>query len=392
MPEKQIRLIELLNGYSKRELTQSDENELFEMLYATPEEEVESLLTGILETSAPIADPERRARLLAQIFKPAPVRKMPASSHRLFKRWMVAASIILVVGTALLLYVNRDKEGSKTQIASHDVKAPATNRAMITLADGRTVFLDSVNNGTLATEGSVSLVKLADGKISYEGSAATGEPAYNTLYNPRGSKVISLVLSDGTRVWLNSESRLTYPVSFTGAERKVEITGEAYFSVTHNEKQPFRVMANGVEVEDLGTEFNVNAYTDEESTRTTLIAGAARVSNAGKMLVLAPSQQAVASGQQLLSLKEDVDVNAVVAWKNEKFIFNSADIKEVMRELARWYDVDVEYQDEISNHFTGIISRNVNASEVFAMLERTGAVYFEIEGNKMIVKKAKPAN
>lgn len=393
MSEKQIRLIELLNGYAEKTLTQSGENELFELLDTTDEAEVEPLLTEILETSEPIADPARRARLLDQVFKGAPVRQLPKRSTGGLRKWMVAASIILVAGVAVLLYVNRNsnKGGSKQEIANHDVKAPATNRAMITLADGRMVFLDSVSNGTLATEGSINLVKLADGKISYQG-AGTGAGQYNTLYNPRGSKVVSLILSDGTKVWLNSESKLTYPVSFSGGERKVEITGEAYFSVTHNAQQPFRVTANGITVEDIGTEFNVNAYTDEDGIKATLVEGSALVSQQGKSVVLAPSQQAIAKEDQPITMVNDVNVDEVVAWKNEKFVFNSADIREVMRQLARWYDVDVEYKDDVSNHFTGIISRNVNASEVFAMLERTGTVYFEIEGNKMIVKKAKPAN
>ena len=391
MSEKQIRLIELLNGYAEKTLTKSVENELFELLDTTDEAEVEPLLMEILETSEPIADPVRRARLLDQVFKAAPVRQLPKKDAGGFRKWMIAASIILVAGVAALLYVNRQKGGSKQEIASHDVKAPATNRAMITLADGRMVFLDSVSNGTLATEGSINLVKLADGKISYQG-AGTGAGQYNTLYNPRGSKVVSLILSDGTKVWLNSESKLTYPVSFSGAERQVEISGEAYFSVTHNAQQPFRVNAGGITVEDIGTEFNVNAYTDEDGVKATLVEGSARVTQEGKSVVLAPSQQAVAKDNQPITMVNDVNVDEVVAWKNEKFVFNSADIKEVMRQLARWYDVDVEYKDDISNHFTGIISRNVNASEVFTMLERTGAVYFEIEGNKMIVKKAKPAN
>jgi len=260
-------------------------------------------------------------------------------------------------------------------------------------------------NGTLARQGQVKVIKLSDGQLAYTGQDQ--EVYYNTLSNPRGSRVITLTLPDGTKVWINAASSLRYPTVFTGGERKVEVNGEAYFEVFKNASQPFKVNITGKEtVEVLGTSFNVNAYSDEPEISTTLLEGSVRVravvsdsvvgvnTNNDKLsLVLKPGQQARLlvgekrdNDQDQLKIKNNVDVEEVLAWKNGRFAFGGVDIQEVMREVSRWYDVQVEYQGTpTTQHFRGGISRSADASQVFKMLETTGLVHFSIQNKKIIV-------
>jgi ferric-dicitrate binding protein FerR (iron transport regulator) len=196
-------------------------------------------------------------------------------------------------------------------------------------------------------------------------------------------------LSDGTKVWLNAASSLRFPTAFVGSERKVEMTGEGYFEVAHNDKKPFLVRAGGMDVEVLGTHFNINAYEDEEAVKTTLLEGKVRAS-AGhdQAVVLKPGEQArLSQSNAQLSTLNNINVEEVIAWKNGKFQFGEAmDIGMVMRQLSRWYDLDVVYDGKVTGHIGGTISRNVKISEVLKMLEMTGAVHFVIRNREVIVK------
>ncbi|HVZ97065.1 MAG TPA: FecR domain-containing protein, partial [Chitinophagaceae bacterium] len=212
-------------------------------------------------------------------------------------RWVAAASIALLiaVGSYFFFFNHKSQITDHTSaIASNDVKAPAANRATITMSNGKIIYLDSVANGQLAIQNNVSLIKTDDGKISYRLTATSQQltAQYNTLTNPRGSKVIDMTLSDGSHVWLNAGSSVTYPVAFIDNERKVTITGEAYFEVKHNEKMPFTVAANGVEVHDLGTSFNINAYDDEDAIRVTLLEGSVKVKSGTLEVKIKPGEQA----------------------------------------------------------------------------------------------------
>lgn len=327
-----------------------------------------------------------------------------------WNRWptMIAAAVIIIIVSLTLLIPNQwwrkapGSMGEKTP-SSNDVPAPTNTRAVITLADGSKVYLDSASNGTIANENNVAVVKNSKGEIEYRGqrSEVGGTKAYNTLFNPRGSKVISLTLSDGTKVWLNSESSLRYPASFASGvypakggtvSRDVEITGEAYFEVKHNSKQPFKVhLPNGGVVEDIGTSFNVNAYNDEQATRTTLIEGAVKVSAklsdlSFSAVKLKPGEQSIITHNSSLTIDGNVDIDAVTAWKANQFIFSRQDIKSIMRQIARWYDVEVSYVGTISNAtFSGIVSRESNISQVLKIMEQAG-MKFQIEGKKIIVQ------
>ena len=303
-------------------------------------------------------------------------------------RWAAAIAVLLILGGAYFYPV---KKTSKQNLivekpVSADIKAPSANRASITLAGGKKVFLDSAANGTLFSQGDVQVKKLADGQIAYIGS--TGEMALNTLTNPRGSKVISMTLTDGSKIWLNAGSSLIYPVVFSGRERKVEITGEAYFEISHQAGRSFTVTANETQIEVLGTHFNINAYADEPVISATLLEGSIKLSTKNKTQLLSPGQQVQVQPDGQAKLIQEADIEKTMAWKNGVFYFHHTSIYEIMREMSRWYDIDVQFRDRFDDvYLNGSIQRTTNISEVFKMIELTGEARFKIEGKKIEVMK-----
>jgi transmembrane sensor len=307
---------------------------------------------------------------------------------------LAAAAVVLgllVTGYWFFKKPGPAKPGDQTIAkVANDVEAPKGVKAMITLADGRRISLDSLNSGMLVMQGGVEVVKNADGEIVYKtASGDLAEVQYNTLHNPRGSKAINLTLSDGSKVWLNAGSSLTYPTAFIGSERAVEMSGEGYFEITHNEAMPFKVRKNDVAVEVLGTKFNVHAFDDGEAVIITLLDGSVKTAVAGgEEVILKPEQQARFDQNKKMTLKDHVDVEEVVAWKNGRFEFHDASIQTIMKEVSRWYDAEVVYEDKIQGHFviTGL-SREVQVSKLLQTLEFTERVHFTIEGKKIIVRK-----
>jgi ferric-dicitrate binding protein FerR (iron transport regulator) len=307
----------------------------------------------------------------------------PARSFRI-ARWMAAASVILALCFgAYIAFYKKEKEPVVTvtpRKAKEEIKAPKEFKATITLANGKKVFLDNIQDGTLASEGEVDVVKLADGRIVYKGSST--ELLYNTLNNPRGSKVISITLSDGTIVFLDAGSSIRYPVSFNGTERKVDMTGQAWFDVKHNEKKPFKVTVKNIEMIDLGTQFNVNAFDDENLVRTTLIEGSVRVVSSNQTVTIRPGEQTIVSSGSIKVAQ--ANLQDVMAWKNGFFSFRHSTIPEMMRQLSRWYDVEVGYEGVVTGQeFTGKIDRNLSLAEVLKILEQT-RVHFKMEGERKI--------
>lgn len=311
------------------------------------------------------------------------------------KTWfrVSAAAAVLIVVCGLFLFVSQQRS-NKNQTApvtnnnfKNDVAPPLTNKATLTLADGSKIEIDSAGEGVFAKQGNVSVVKKSDGEIAYNGNK-TDAVQYNTLTIPKGSKPFKLKLSDGSHVWLNVASSITYPTAFAGKERKVVITGEAYFEVTHNASMPFIVkQANSdMQVQVLGTHFNVNTYDDETSMKVTLLEGAVNVSHNQEHILLAPGEQAQVSNTAIKKVS-NANLNEVMAWKNGTFYFNGADIKTIMRQVEKWYNVDIVYKDDINYSFVANISRDVNASQLFKILELTDLVHFKIEGNKITVMK-----
>jgi transmembrane sensor len=319
----------------------------------------------------------------------------------LIRKWMAVAAVVLFVAFTSYWIINY-KVPEPQLVAPYkkqlqDIKPSDTTKATITLANGQIVALDTLTSGVLAMQGKVHLIKTSDGQIAYKGATGkegSGEVAYNTLTNPRGSKIVSINLSDGTKIWLNSESTLRYPVMFNGNERRVELTGEAYFEVAPSfiksgKKRPFYVTANDVTVEVLGTHFNVNNYQDESTTKVTLLEGSVKVDAKGnnQSVILKPGEQASVSQTSQLSQPIPVQTEEVMAWKNNTFYFDGENLEAIMKQLSRFYNVDVEYEGSIPDkRFGGMISRNKNLNEVLSVLELSG-IHFQVEGKKIIVLK-----
>jgi ferric-dicitrate binding protein FerR (iron transport regulator) len=310
---------------------------------------------------------------------------IPVSKYRKWRLAVAAAILFVLLGSTAWLLSNHTAQRKASLQANlqeaHDVKAPASNNAVITLSNGKKIILDSAGKGSLALQGNVNLVKLSDGRLAYTGSTSNkNEVVYNTLTNPRGSKVISLTLSDGSKLWLNAASSIKYPIAFVGKARTVEMTGEAYFEISKDPSKPFTVSANCLTVEVLGTHFNINAYEDEGSLKTTLVEGSVRLKMNGKAAMLLPGQQAWTDPVHGIKINEKADVEAALAWKNGYFQFDNADIQMMMRQVARWYDIEVKYSGSIApDKFSGKISRNVNLSQLLKILEYSD-VHFAIYG------------
>ena len=293
-----------------------------------------------------------------------------------FRACAAAVVIFLLIVPAYYL-VNKKNERTIAQNENRTTKTdvqPGRSNAILTLDNGQTIMLDSAADGTLAQQGDIKVLKMND-RIDYQSGngKANEKPVYNTITTAKGNDY-QLVLSDGSKVWLNAASSIRFPTAFTGNERKVEITGEAYFEVAHNPAKPFKVDfknaadGNG-EIEVLGTHFNVNTYTDEQDVKTTLLEGSVRITGADKSQRLSPGEQATLTADAI-TLKKDVDVSQVTAWKDGYFLFNNTDIQTIMRQVARWYDVDVQFEGKIPvDGFTGRISRNVPLSKFLKVLE-----------------------
>jgi ferric-dicitrate binding protein FerR (iron transport regulator) len=303
-------------------------------------------------------------------------------------RWYrvaAAAAVILVIG-AIAFFSLRTTPLKTIATARHvqkqEVTAPQRARAVITLANGDHIYLDSAAQGSLATQGNSQLVKLSDRQLAYVGGTNSREMIYNVLTVPRGSRVVSLALSDGTVVWLNAESSLRYPVVFNGDDRTVEITGEAYFEVAKVPGKKFYVKSAALTTEVLGTHFNVNTYNDEASMTVTLLEGSIRVSAKDNIhaVQLHPGQQAEVSNSAAIRVLDNVDLEEVMAWKNEYFMMKATSLASLMRQMARWYDVEVVIKGNLANkRFGGAISRNVNLSTMLEALKQNG-VHSETSG------------
>ncbi|MEO7047711.1 MAG: FecR domain-containing protein [Ferruginibacter sp.] len=323
------------------------------------------------------------------IIKPLYKWKLPAAAAILFA---IATSFYFLSYKKIIGKSIGIGETATLQNKINDI-APGGNKAILTLADGSTIVLDSASNGTIGQQGNIRIQKLSNGLLAYTINGKTitenDEMFYNTISTPRGGKY-QMILEDGTKVWLNAASSIRFPVSFAGAERKVEITGEAYFEVAKNKALPFRVNAAGSVVEVLGTHFNINAYNDESSIRTTLLEGSVKISApllAKNELTefLKPGQQSSIDKAGKINIFNNADTTEAVAWKNGRFQFASADIKTILRQISRWYNVNVIYKGIADIHFTGQLSRSENVSKIFEQLTMTGEVHFKIDGNNIIV-------
>ncbi len=312
------------------------------------------------------------------------------------RKWLwpaAAAALAFIIVGALWLQQSPASSAPEQEVvtaapAEQDL-APGGDKALLTLEDGTFIVLDSASKGVISLQDNIKVVKLANGQVVYEVGgkqlSAADEIAYNTISTPRGGQY-QVTLADGTKVWLNAASSIRFPVVFTGDERRVEITGEAYLEVAKNSAMPFRARVGDSEIEVLGTHFNVNAYDNENAIRTTLLEGSVKVHSPDKtMKILRPGQQSAIHPSGSMQIVENADTEEAVAWINGRFQFNSADLQSILRQVERWYDVDVEYRGKVNMSFTGQLNRSVFASKIFEKLQLTGEVHFKIEGKKIIV-------
>ncbi len=308
-------------------------------------------------------------------------------------RYAAAIVVILLCTGVYFAFFRSDKangappETTTTLTQKSDIP-PGGNKAILQLADGSKIVLDNAANGTVAQQGGVDIFK-KDGQLSYAQSTQQGDPqtaAYNTVITPRGGQY-QLVLSDGTKVWLNAGSSIHYPVSFAGDERAVTVAGEAYFEVAKNAQKPFRVKVGDMMVEVLGTHFNINAYEADNSINTTLVEGSVKISKNYKSSLLRPGQQSQVDKSGNIKIVNEVDLDATIAWKNGIFLFRKTDMKAIMRQVAYWYDANVVFEDEIPGYFVGTIPRDVPVSKLLQIFELAGGVHFEIRENTIVVKR-----
>jgi len=386
---------ELVEQYITGSLTAEDRAVFARLLEQTEyrtllEAEMEhTFMNDAYEAAEPSQRRQRMNRLLREKMAAEPV---PAPTvhriHLLRRNWFrvaAAAVIILLLGGAAFYKVHTPAQKQLAAVPPPMAPeiAPGHNGAILTLANGSKLVLDSLKKGKLATQGATDVL-LDNDRLTYQVQHPAGaELSYNTLTVPRGHQ-FQVVLPDGTKVWLNAASSLRYPTVFAGAQRRVEITGEAYFEVAHNAAHPFIVKKGETEIKVMGTHFNINAYDEESSQNITLLEGSVQVTKDNNSTVLKPGQQAQVNNG--IHVADNVDLEQVMAWKNGKFQFGeTADIQTVMRQIANWYDVDVEYKGTITNHIGGTISRNVNLSQVLKMLETTGVARFRVDGRSIEV-------
>lgn len=351
------------------------------------DEAVKELAAGIAEhTDVPEAVSKRMRQKLLGAIAERQDEKAGQPKSRLLPLWIkyaAAASIVLLAGLGgfYLLRSGHPRPMQAAVTEKIDV-APGRQGAVLTLSDGRKVLIDSAGHTVIPRQGASS-VTLSKGAVEYAVNA--GQPAatvYNTITTAYGRQ-FQLVLPDGTHVWLNSGSSLRYPTAFNGKERTVELTGEGYFDVVHNSRQPFRVTVNGHTVRDIGTAFNINAYSDEAAIRTTLVTGAIQIGGT----LLKPGQEAVI-GSTGIKVRQ-ADIEQALAWKSGLFNFDGADLPTVLRVLARWYNLKVRYEGEVPvRHFGGELSMDLNLSEVLGFLEKLH-VDFRMENGTLVVSGAK---
>ena len=312
-------------------------------------------------------------------FSAPPVqRTLPFYKNRYY---ISAAALLFICLSAGLLFFNNyapDDQTQRNNLVKNNI-APGSNKATLTLEDGRKIILTDAINGNLARQAGVNISKTADGQLVYKISNQENKKlSYNSIETPRGGQY-QVNLPDGTRIWMNSASVLKVPTSFAAqTSRRVELAGEAYFEVAHDPKHPFKVKTANQEVEVLGTHFNINSYTDEASTRTTLLQGRVKVNST----LLKPGQESVLTSNSILV--KPADIETTMAWKNGYFIFKNEDLPGIMRKISRWYDVEIVYPESLADkHFEGSISRFKNVTEVLRKFELTGNIHFKIEGRRI---------
>jgi transmembrane sensor len=401
---QKVEFRELLEGYLSNTLTDQQLNDFLKAVSEKQnqqllEERIQSLLEdgSISEFSI-----KERGDVIFDIVMQAAGKKSDEGLVRRGKftwvRFAAAAVFILAICLAGYYFLNnsRDTEQMVQSLEPQEKRfkndiLPSSDETILELSDGRKVILDNTQ-GMITKVGGTTVINL-EGQLNYQYSKSKdAEVVYHTIHTGKGDQY-ALVLPDGSKVWLNALSSLRFPVAFLGNERRVSVTGEAHFEIAHLASKPFKVdISSGSQglarrtVEVLGTSFNINAYEDEASIRTTLLEGAVKVAENEKIMTINPGRQVKMEKGELI-LVNNPDLEETMAWKNGRFHFENADIRTIMRNIGRWYDVDVEYKAEISDLFVARIPRGVPLSKLLKYLELTELVHFRIEGRKITVLK-----
>ncbi|MEO5997857.1 MAG: FecR family protein [Chitinophagaceae bacterium] len=416
MNEMQDRLKYLLTQYANQTASPSEENELYELIgEAKHDNQIKSIMRHMMQNEKSIAelDKDRWEPVLKKVLAQQESNSRPgtvnaristesqerSSRKRLYlKKWAVAASVLILfaAGWYILFSISNKLPSPVVKIQERAFKSknnfpPGRNQAVLTLSDGSAINLDSVKNGILTKQGNTKIIKGSHGELLYHVDQQNSKPAgYNIVSTPRGGKY-QIVLSDGSKVWLNAASSLKYPTSFQDKIRNVTLTGEGYFEVAKNASRPFQVTVNDMTVEVLGTHFNINAYSDEHSVATTLLEGSVKVTNevsgngAPQSVLLKPGEQADLEKDGNLKIYDHENIQQVIAWKENKFVFNNDAIPTIMRQVSRWYDVDVDFKASITTQrLTGKFSRNVNLGQLMEMLQYAG-LNVKIENKTIII-------
>lgn len=398
------RLEYLFDCFLRHQCNADELGELMDLVeLPANEEEVKRILTQYMHTEgeAPELAHDKREEILSQIF-----RKGRIGLHRrsgdLTRRWVrasAAAAIVVLVGSAVFFVRTKWENENATAVVAktQPIISPGGDKAMLTLADGSVINLEEIPDGAIQQQ-DIRLVKNA-GLLQYyggdKGEVLPAKNSFNVLSTPRGGQY-QLQLGDGSRVWLNAASTLKYPVVFAKEIREVELTGEAFFEVKQTQaegtsaKVPFNVIVmlpsgKKARVNVLGTSFNVNAYDNEQAMKTTLLEGSVRIADDGQNVLLRPGQQAKWLHNGEVHIDRNADIEEAVAWKNGLFYFDNVDINSIMRQIGRWYNVEIEYKQAVSpRRFVGKIRRSAEISEVLEIL-RLSDIDFTVEGKTIVV-------
>ncbi len=400
MSEEQAhRVAMLVAGYLRQTLTEAEHDELDAWITANDENQMlfeELTDRDFVEKGLHAFEKINSNAALEKIKRKLSFSKPEKRRNRKRTRIYRAAAILLPAAVFFVYTLMKPKPNSQHEIVETNSIHPGGNYAVLTLEDGKSINLQDTKNGLIDSSGKSEVLKTTDGQLSYENSMAGTAGVYHTLSTPTGGQY-SLLLQDGSRVWLNASSSLRYPVSFNGTERTVELTGEGYFEIAHattntagEKKKPFFVKVDGMSIKVLGTHFNINAYKDEPEITTTLLEGSVSVrgrqNNGSEIKELKPGEQAKLGKDDRLQVLAGVDVDGAVAWKNGMFKFKEVLIENIMRQVSRWYDVEIVYEGKLNYHFTATIHRHEPVSKLLDLLEKTNNVHFTIEGKKIIVR------
>lgn len=343
------------------------------------QQELKDLMYEQLEQGAGVnvCYPEVVSRIQAQVAMKTVNRRIPMR----MLRWAAAALIFLVAGAGTYFLINRQQSRTPVMAATIDV-APGSSKAVLTLGDGSRLTLDSLSNQVI--QQGATAVRQQGGQLQYDVQESTSVVSYNTLATPRGGQ-FKVRLPDGSLAWLNAASTIRYPTVFVGKERKVLITGEVYFEVAPDKEKPFKVISDHQAIEVLGTHFNVHSYGDEECVKTTLLEGSVKIGvGNGDVAILKPGEQSVVK-QNIIKVVP-VNTDDAIAWINNTFVFTNEDLGSIMKEISRWYDIEVICPPELANRkFSGTISRQKSIQEVLEVMNLTKTFHFKIEGRKITV-------